>query len=96
MENQDNSCNYAYSLLFSDNRAIIMNNPIYKRRKVHNKKPSNFLKYISGNSEKILSKAYNKINFMKNESKELQKLNSLSLQKHPEIFLGRIVLKHQL
>ena len=96
MENQDNSCNYAYSLLFSDNRAIIMNNPIYKRRKVHNKKPSNFLKYISGNSEKILSKAYNKINFMKNESKELQKLNSLSLQKHPEIFLGRIVPKHQL
>ena len=81
METQETACNYAYSLLFSDNRAIIMNNPIYKRRKISNKKQSNFLKYISGNSEKILSKAYNKINFMKNESKELQKLNSLSLQK---------------
>ena len=81
METQNKACNFVYSLLFSDNRAIILNNPIYKRRKINKKKQSNFLKYISGNSEKILNKAYNKINFMKNESKELQKLNSLSMQK---------------
>ena len=58
-----------------------MNNPIYKRRQVNKKKKSNFLKYISSDSEKILNKAYDKINFMKSETKELQKLNSLSLQK---------------
>jgi hypothetical protein len=81
MGTQNKIFNYAYSLLFSDNRAIKMNNPIYKRRQVNRKKKSQFLKYISNDSEKILNKAYNKINFMKNESKELQKLNSLSLQK---------------
>ena len=81
MDNQINHFNFAYSVLFSDNRAIKMHNPIYKRRQVNNKKKSNYLKYISSDSENILNKAYGKINFMKNESKELQKLNSLSLQK---------------
>ena len=81
METQNNICNYAYSLLFSDNRDIKMINPIYKRRNINKKKKSNFLKYISKHSEKILNKVYSKINFMKNEAKELQKLNSLSLQK---------------
>ena len=81
METQGSSFNYAYSLLFSDNRDIKLNIPIYKRRKINNKKKSNFLKYISDGSEKILNKAYAKINFMKNENKELQKLNTLSLQK---------------
>ena len=81
MSSQDKEFNYAYSLLFSDNRDIKMNKPIYKRRKINNKKKTHFLKYISSDSEKILNKAYTKINYMKNESKELQKLNSLSLQK---------------
>ena len=81
MFSQDKEFNYAYSLLFSDNRDIKMNKPIYKRRKINNRKKTHFLKYISSDSEKILNKAYSKINFMKNESKELQKLNSLSLQK---------------
>ncbi len=81
MNTQNGTFNYAYSLLFSDNRDIKMNNPIYKRRQVNKKKKSNFLKYISSDSEKILNKAYDKINFMKSETKELQKLNSLSLQK---------------
>ena len=81
METQGSSFNYAYSLLFSDNRDIKLNIPIYKRRKINNKKKSNYLKYISNDSEKILNKAYDRINFMKNENKELQKLNTLSLQK---------------
>ena len=81
MKTQNKIFNYAYSLLFNDNRDVKLNNPIYKRRQVNRKKKSNFLKYISNDSEKILNKAYGKINFMKNESKELQKLNSLSLQK---------------
>ena len=81
MDTQDGTFNFAYSLLFSDNRAIKMNSPIYKRRKINDKKQSNFLKYISGDTERILNKAYSKINFMKNETKELQKLNTLSLQK---------------
>ena len=81
MSSHDKEFNYAYSLLFSDNRDIKMNKPIYKRRKINNNKKTHFLKYISSDSEKILNKAYTKINYMKNESKELQKLNSLSLQK---------------
>ena len=81
MSSHDKEFNYAYSLLFSDNRDIKMSKPIYKRRKINNKKKTHFLKYISSDSEKILNKAYTKIDFMKNESKELQKLNSLSLQK---------------
>ena len=81
IDTRETTFNYAYSLLFSDNRDIKLNNPIYKRRKINNKKQSNYLKYISNDSEKILNKAYTKINFMKNETKELQKLNTLSLQK---------------
>ena len=81
MDTQDSTFNYAYSLLFSDDRDIKMNKPIYKRRKINDKKQSNYLKYISNDSEKILNKIYTRINFMRNETKELQKLNTLSLQK---------------
>lgn len=78
---QSNAFDYSYSLLFSDNRYIKMKNPTYNKKKINNKKNSKFLKYISSGSKKILNKAYSKINFMKNETKILQKLNSLSLQK---------------
>jgi hypothetical protein len=63
-----------------------MNNPIYKRRQINKKKKSPFLKHISNDTEKILHKIYDKIHFMRNESKELQKLNSLSLQKTSKIY----------
>ena len=86
MATQNNVCNYAHSIFFSDNREIKMKNPIYKRRKINKKKQSMFLKYISGNSEKILNKAYNKINFIKKETKELQKLNCLSLKKTSKLY----------
>lgn len=82
----DNQINYAYSLLFSDNRALKMNTPTYKKRKINSKKHSNYLKFISNDSEKILNKAYSKINFMKKETKQLYKLNSLSLQKISKTF----------
>ena len=83
---QDNICNYAHSILYSDNREIKMKNPIYKRRKVNKKKQSIFLKNISGISEKILNKAYNKINFMKKETKQFQKFNCLSLKKTSKFY----------
>ena len=86
MKSKNNEFNYAYLLLFSDNRDIKMNNPIYSKRKINNKKNTKFLKYISSGSTKILNKAYTKINFMKNETKELQKFNSLSLQKTSKIY----------
>ena len=81
MNRQDNEFNYQYSLLFSDNRDIKLNNPIYNKRKINNKKNPKFLSYISYISKKILNKAYNKMNFMKKETQELQKMNTLSIQK---------------
>lgn len=81
MDKYGNLFNYAYSSLFADNRDILEKNPIYNRKKIQAKKASNFLKYISADSEKLLNKMYTKINFIKDETKELQKLNTLNLQK---------------
>lgn len=77
----DKIFNNAYSSLYADNRAIFRYNPTYKRRKIFNKKKTFFLENISSDSEKLLNKLYTKINFMKNETKELQKLNTISMQK---------------
>ena len=77
----DKIFNKAYSSLYADNRAIFRYNPTYKRRKIFNKKKTFFLENISSGSEKLLNKLYTKINFMKNETKELQKLNTISMQK---------------
>ena len=81
MENDDNELNYFYSLLFTDNRDIYKKNPTYKRKQVHKKKNLAFLKHISGEAEKILNDIYTKINYMKDKTKELNKLNTLSMQK---------------
>jgi len=81
MKQCDKIFNNAYSSLYADNRAIFRYNPTYKRRKIFNKKKTFFLENISSDSEKLLNKLYTKINFMKNETKELQKLNTLSMQK---------------
>jgi hypothetical protein len=77
----DKVFNNAYSSLYADNRIIFRYSPTYKRRKIFNKKKTIFLENISSVSEKLLNKLYTKINFMKNETKELQKLNTISLQK---------------
>ena len=84
MDKQDNEFNYAYSLLFNDIpdfKYLFLN-----KRKKNNKNQSNFLQYISNDSEKILSKAYTKINFMRSETKNLDKFNSLGLQKTSKSF----------
>ena len=86
MDTQENTCNYAYSLLFSDNEDIKMNKPAYKRRKINKKKISHFLKNISPKTEDILNQVYTKIKSMKDENKELQKLNALSIQKTSKLF----------
>ena len=86
MDTQENACNYAYSLLFSDNEDIKINKPKYKRRKINKKKISHFLKNISPKTEDILNKVYTKIKSMKDENKELQKLNALSIQKTSKLF----------
>ena len=81
MNKNGNDFNYAYSLLFSDIRDIYGNDQTYNKKKINKKKTSNFAKYISNDSEKLLNKIYAKINFVKNQAKELQKLNTLGLQK---------------
>lgn len=81
MDNDDNAFKYYYSLLFTDNRDIYWNNPVYKKKAVHKKKKLNFLKYISNSSEKVLNQIYTKINYMKDKTKELNKMNTLGLQK---------------
>lgn len=81
MDNDDNAFKYYYSLLFTDNRDIYWNNPVYKKKAVHKKKKLNFLKYISNASEKVLNQIYTKINYMKDRTKELNKMNTLGLQK---------------
>lgn len=81
IETYENLLNYYYSLLFTDNRDIYWNNPVYKKKTVHKKKKLNFLKYISDSSEKVLNRIYTKINYMKDRTKELNKMNTLGLQK---------------
>ena len=87
MNTQYNELDSAYSLLFNDIpdfKYLILN-----KRKNNNKHQSILLKYISDDSEKILNKAYTKINFMRTETKNMDKLNSLSLQKTSKSFFQR-------
>ena len=70
-----------HDVLYTDNRAILSNDPIKKRRKIDKNKKIKLYKYIPDKTEKLLTKVYDKINFMKNEDKEIQKTNSLSLQR---------------
>ena len=81
IENDDIDLDYAYSLLFTDNRDIYRKNPTYKRKQVHKKNKLVFLKHISGESEKILNEIYTKMNYMKDKTEDLNKLNTLGMQK---------------
>ena len=73
-------CDKAYELLFDIDDDLI-NDLGYKRDSKKNRKKSQYSQPISKKCEKLLNNIYSKINFMKNESKELNKLNSLSFQK---------------
>ena len=70
-----------HDVLYTDNRAIFLNETIKRKRKADKNKKIKLFKYIPDKTEELLTKVYDKINFMKNESKEIQKTNCLSLQK---------------
>ena len=73
-------------ILYSDNKAIFLNDPVKKRRQIDKNKTIKLYEYIEDKTEKLLTKVYDKINFMKNEDKELKKLNSLGFQKTSKCF----------
>ena len=70
-----------HAVLYTENRAIYLNEIINKKRKIDKNKKVKIYKYINDSIENLLTKAHDKINFMKNEDIELQKYNSLGLQK---------------
>ena len=70
-----------HAALYSDNRAIYSNETVKKRNKIDKNKKVKLFKYIKDKTENLLVKVHDKINFMKQENKKLQKINSLSLQK---------------
>ena len=83
---KEKNVNYLLSALFTDNRAISLNDPVKKKRKINKNKKIKLYNYLDEKTENLLSKVYEKINHIKSEEKELQKINSLSLQKTSKFF----------
>ena len=81
INNKNKAISAEHAVLYSDNRAIYANETVQKRNKVDKNKKIKLYKYIKDNIENLLIKTNDKINFMKNENKVLQKKNCLSLQK---------------
>ena len=81
IRNKNRAIQAEHDVLYSDNKAIYFHDEVKKKRQVDKNKKIKLFKYIPDGTEKTLIKVYKKINYMKNEGKELQKLNSLSLQK---------------
>ena len=75
-----------HAVLYTENRAIYLNEIIKKKRKIDKNKKVKIYKYINDDIENLLTKVHEKINFMKNEDIELQKYNSLGLQKTSKCF----------
>ena len=73
-------CDKAYELLF-DHDDDSKNNLDDKNDSKKNKKKSLYSQHISKNCERLLTIVYSKIDFMKDETKELNKLNTISFQK---------------
>ena len=86
IKNKNKALSSLVGVLYSDNKAIYMNETVKKNRQVDKNKKVKIYKYLKDDTEKLLTKVYNKIDFMQNEDKELQKLNSLSLQKTSKCF----------
>ena len=86
IKNKINASKVEHAILYTDNKIISLNESVKKKRQVDKNKKIKIYKYIHDDTEKLLTKVYNKMNFMKNENKELQKLNSLSLQKTSKCF----------
>ena len=70
-----------HAILYNEKRAILLNEIIKKKRNIDKNKKVKIYKYINDNIENLLTKVHDKIDFMKNEDIELQKFNSLGLQK---------------
>ena len=83
-----------HDVLYTDNRAIFLNETIKRKRKADKNKKIKLFKYIPDKTEELLTKVYDKINFMKNEDRELYKFNSLGLQKTSKCFFKQIDLRH--
>ena len=75
-----------HAILYTDNRAIYLNETINKKRKIDKNKKVKKYKYLNDEVENMLSKVDDEIKFMKNEDIELQKFNSLGLQKTSKCF----------
>ena len=75
-----------HAILYTDNRAIYLNETINKKRKIDKNKKVKKYKYLNDEVENMLSKVDDEIKFMKNEDIELQKYNSLGLQKTSKCF----------
>ena len=86
INNKNKAISAEHAVLYSDNRAIYANETVKKRNKVDKNKKIKLYKYIKDNIENMLIKTNDKINFMKNENKKLQKKNCLSLQKTSKCF----------
>lgn len=80
MDKKSNVCDKQYELFFEKDEDL-SNNIISNHRIKNNGKKSLYSKYVSKNCERLLNSIYSKINFMKDETKELSKLNTLSFQK---------------
>ena len=86
IDSREKIIKHLLSFLFSDNYAINLNNPVKRRRNINKNKKIKIFNYISDKTENMLIKVYDQINSIKNEEKELNKINSLSFQKTSKFF----------
>ena len=78
---REKQCSDIYSLLFEKKKTKQKKQIIFKRKFYHEKHKKIFSDQVSEKCEQVLSSVYNKINQMKSNSRKLQKMNSLSMQK---------------
>ena len=78
---KEKECSGIYSLLFEKKENGPKKPLVFKRKFFHQKIKKLFSNQVSEKCENILSTVYTKINHMKTNSKKLQKMNSLSMQK---------------
>ena len=81
INNKNKAISAEHEVLYSDNRAIYADETVKKRKNVDKNKKIKLYKYIKDDIENLLIKTNDKINFMKNENKKLQKKNFLGIQK---------------
>ena len=88
INNKNKAISAEHAVLYSDNRAIYANETVQKRNKVDKNKKIKLYKYIKDNIENLLIKTNDKINFMKNENKVLQKKKLLKFTKNRKMLFS--------